>query len=263
MQQSELAFQYVMNELLKQELDGPIALSLLDYTGDIMDIELVLNMTDDEIDELCYFKEVPNTSPSNDDEEEDGKAKPATSVVKMELPKGYKRLVKVFTSFHKYLREQEVEIYFDWTNIDLKTFTHYRQYIYNGNVTTPAPSRLVKQEDNKGDSKNATIKHSQVEQFKKSIKRDISYFTVLKDKKQFKSWHQNLLATAAAQDVEEVLDPSYKPSNDEEAKLFIEKQKYMYLVDMTILKTDRGIVFVGQHETDRDAQKVFEKVINS
>ena len=31
---------------------------------------------------------------------------------------------------------------------------------------------------------------------------------------------------------------------------------------MTILKTDCGIVFVGQHESDRDAQKVFQKVID-
>ena len=146
MQQSELAFQHVMTELLKQELDGPVALSLLEYTGGIMDIGLVLNMTDAEVDELYYFREVPDTSPSKDDEEEDGKAKPSTSVIKMELPTGYKRLVKVFTSFHRYLREEEIEIYFDWTNIDLPTFTHYRFSIYNGNVTTPSPSRLVKQE---------------------------------------------------------------------------------------------------------------------
>ena len=31
---------------------------------------------------------------------------------------------------------------------------------------------------------------------------------------------------------------------------------------MTILKTDHGIVFVGQHEADRDEQKVFQKVID-
>ena len=31
---------------------------------------------------------------------------------------------------------------------------------------------------------------------------------------------------------------------------------------MTILKTDRGTVFVGKHEVDRDAQKIFEKTIN-
>ena len=110
MQQSELAFKYFMNELLKQELDGIVALSLLEYTGNIMDIEMVLNMTDDEIDNLYYLKEVPVTSPSNEDEEEDEEAKPKTSVKMIALPTGYKRLVKVFTSFHKYLREKEVQI---------------------------------------------------------------------------------------------------------------------------------------------------------
>ena len=145
MQQSELAFQHVLNELLKQDLDGPVALSLLEYTGNVMDIELVLNMTDSEIDNLYYFKEVADTSPPDEEEEEEGeKVKVSTSVVRIALPTGYKRLVKVFTSFHKHLREEEVEIYFYWTNIDLKTFTHYCQYIYNGNVTTSAPSRLVK-----------------------------------------------------------------------------------------------------------------------
>ena len=72
MQQSELAFEHVLNELLKQDLDGPVALSLLEYTGNVKDIELVLNMTDAEIDNLYYLREVADTSPSsdNDDEEE-------------------------------------------------------------------------------------------------------------------------------------------------------------------------------------------------
>ena len=248
-----------MNEFLKQELDGPVSLSLLEYTGNVMDIELVLNMTDKEIDSLYYLTpEVDTSSPPSKDED----VKPKTILVRRELPTGYKRLVKVFTSFHKHLREEGVEIYFDWSNINLEKFTYYRQYDYNGNVTVPAPSRLVKPDvKSEGVSPNTTIRQTQVEQFKKSIKRDKSDFTVLKDKKQFKSWHQNLIATAAAQDVEEVLDPNYTPSNEEETNLFNEKQKYMYLVAMTILKTDRGIVFVGQHETDRDAQKVFKKVI--
>ena len=58
------------------------------------------------------------------------------------------------------------------------------------------------------------------------------------------------------------MNPDYKPSNEEDIKLFIEKQKYMYLVTMKILKTDRGIVFVGQHKADRDAKQVFKKIIN-
>ena len=141
MQQSQLAFQHVMNELLKQDLDGPVSLSLLVYTGNSMDIELILDMTDEEIDNLHYFtQEVDESSPPTKDED----VKPRTKLVRRELPTGYKRLVKVFTSFHKHLRDEGVEIYFDWSNIDLEKFTYYRQYDYNGNVTVPAPSRLVK-----------------------------------------------------------------------------------------------------------------------
>ena len=36
----------------------------------------------------------------------------------------------------------------------------------------------------------------------------------------------------------------------------------MYLVAMKILKIDRRIVFLGQNESEKDDQKVFEKVIN-
>ena len=71
-----------------------------------------------------------------------------------------------------------------------------------------------------------------------------------------------MFTTAASQDVKEVLDPHYTPSNPDDAALFREKQIYMYNIADTILQTDRGMVFVGQHEHDHDAQKVFAKLIN-
>ena len=40
-QQSELAFEHVITQLLKQELDGPIALSLLEYTGNTKDMSKI------------------------------------------------------------------------------------------------------------------------------------------------------------------------------------------------------------------------------
>ena len=150
MQQSKLAFEHVINELLKQELDGPIALSLLQYTGNTPDIELVLDMTDDDICDLHYFVQEVDTpsAPSKKEEDKDGKSK--TVIVRRDLPRGYKRLLKIFVSFHKHLRAEGVDIYFDWTNIDLKTFTHYSQY---PNITTPTPDRLSQSTSEKDDSK--------------------------------------------------------------------------------------------------------------
>ena len=124
MQQSELAFNHVITVLLNQKLDGPIALSLLEYMGNTKDIQLVLDMSDNDIDDLHYFtQQVDTSSTSPKDEIGD------TTIVKRDLPKGFKRLVKIFVSFHKYLRAEGADIYFDWSNIDLDTFTHYHQYV--------------------------------------------------------------------------------------------------------------------------------------
>ena len=59
------------------------------------------------------------------------------------------------------------------------------------------------------------------------MKRDFNHFKVFKDKKQFKSRHLHLFSIAASQDVNDVLDPYYKPSNPDDTALFKEKQIYM------------------------------------
>ncbi len=65
--------------------------------------------------------------------------------------------------------------------------------------------------------------------FKKGIKRDASLFVVLKDLKQWDSWHWSTVAQASAQDVYYVLDPAYKPSPTDK-DLFEAKQKYIAFV---------------------------------
>ena len=105
-----------MLELLKQTLDKPIPLSLLVYTDNTKDIGLILDMHHSEVDNLHYFvQEIDTSSPPSKDVD----IKPKTNLFRRELRTGYKHLFKVFTSFHKHLREEGVEIYFDWSNIDL------------------------------------------------------------------------------------------------------------------------------------------------
>ena len=183
-QQSEIAFKNVMHEFFNQQLNGPVPLSLLEYTENLMDIRLIVAMTDDEADDLYYFvPEVDTPSPTGKEDD----VKPQIKMVRKELSKGYKRLVKVFTSFCRYLQEEGIEIRGDWSNVSHIMFNDYR-LSYNGNVTAPAPSRLVKPDEKKEPARSNTSYHqSPVEQFKKSIKRDKSDFIVLKDKKQFKS----------------------------------------------------------------------------
>ncbi len=96
-------------------------------------------------------------------------------------------------------------------------------------------------------------------EFKKGIKRDASLFVVLKDLKQWDSWHCSTVAQAQAQDVSDVLDPLFKPAPAEK-DLFEAKQKYMYAVFERVLQTDKGKAQVRSNEADSNAQKIFNEL---
>jgi hypothetical protein len=65
--------------------------------------------------------------------------------------------------------------------------------------------------------------------FHKDIgKRDPNLFPTLKDEKFNENWYQSLKSQACAQDVSEVLDPSYVPTTKQVKEFFIEKQNYIF-----------------------------------
>jgi len=78
---------------------------------------------------------------------------------------------------------------------------------------------------------------------------------LLKDPKQWDSWHCSIVAQAQAQDVSDVLNPSFKPATGE-TELFEAKQEYMYTVFERILQTDKGIALVRSYESTVNAQKI-------
>ena len=45
-QKSEATFRNVITNLFLQDMDGPIALSLLEYTGHTIDVSLIINISD-------------------------------------------------------------------------------------------------------------------------------------------------------------------------------------------------------------------------
>ncbi len=100
-----------------------------------------------------------------------------------------------------------------------------------------------------------------VRDFKRGIKRDPAAFSSLKDDKHWDTWQRHTLATARAQDVDDVLDPSYKPPTSEARDLFKEKQKYVYSVLETFVLTDVGKSIVRKHESTFDAQLVFKELV--
>jgi len=80
--------------------------------------------------------------------------------------------------------------------------------------------------------------------FRKGNKRDKSHYRELKDEALWDDWKHSTLVTVAAHGCKLIMDPVYKPTNQDELELFVEMQKFMYDVFIGTLKTSMGQHFV-------------------
>ena len=102
--------------------------------------------------------------------------------------------------------------------------------------------------------------HLELASFKKSIKREASPYSVLKDERYFDKFHRDLFITAKSHDVSEILDPAYTPGpSPEEQELFEAKQVFMYKVFNEALLTDMGRTKVRKYLKTTDAQAVWKE----
>ena len=94
--------------------------------------------------------------------------------------------------------------------------------------------------------------------FKKSIKKEVSQYTILKDEKYFEAFKQNLPVTATTHDCEENLDGNYKPEDNSDSKeLFKQKKYFMYSVFNKALQSHMGKTIVRKYAPSLDAQSVW------
>ena len=96
--------------------------------------------------------------------------------------------------------------------------------------------------------------------FKKSIKREATAYSVLKDECFFDKFQRDLLIIAKSHNVSEILDPSYTPGpSPEEKELFEAKEVFMYKVFHETLQTDMGRTKVRKYLRTTDAQAVWKE----
>ena len=93
--------------------------------------------------------------------------------------------------------------------------------------------------------------------FRRGNKRDKTHYREFKDESQWDEFKRVTRATIYAHGCENVINPSYVPSSQDDIVLFEEQQKFMYDVWATILKTPMGKHYVRLHESTRDAQAVW------
>ena len=101
---------------------------------------------------------------------------------------------------------------------------------------------------------------SQMLNFKRGIKRDISAYPTLKDEKYYESFKRSLLVTARAHGCEEILQPTFRPRSDADSlELFRLKSDFMYSVFNKCLLSDMGKTIVRKHLDNMNAQWVWEE----
>jgi len=155
------------------------------------------------------------------------------------LPIGYKNLLRVLKIFVDYCQDKGMLIE-DWTAVTKRDFDDFRTSRdglalseKSDSFSVSAPTPIIAPTPSVPAPKQKDL----LSEFKKGIKQDASLFVVLKDLKQWDSWHCSTVAQAHAQDVYDVLDPAYKPSPMEK-DIFEAKQRYMYAVFKRVLQTD-------------------------
>ena len=157
------------------------------------------------------------------------------------LPSGASGLLKSFKRFvaHLVLQGATIDDNF-WTNITKREYDTFRISTANNVspiVAAPVPSTNVR----------PPPVIDLVKEFKRGIKRDTAQFSALKDDAAWDNWSWGTKAQAWAQDLSDVLNPSFTPTTIEDADLFQEKQKFMYAVFEKTLLTDKRKALVCQH----------------
>jgi hypothetical protein len=104
----------------------------------------------------------------------------------------------------------------------------------------------------------STASQLELSNFKKNIKRDATAFEVFKDETQYDTFLRGFQATARAQGLGNVIDPSFHiPKNDPFAReLYKEQNVFMYAVLIRILQTDHSRSIIRDHEHTQDASAV-------
>ena len=140
------------------------------------------------------------------------------------------------------------------------TFHQFMSWKLNEITTSsPSPSPSVTASDPRAASPPPSCS-SQLLNFKRGIKRDISAYPTLKDEKYYESFKRSVFVTARAHDCEEILQLTFRPRSDADSpELFRLKNDFIYSDFNKCLLRDMGKTIVRKHLDNMNAQRVWEE----
>ena len=259
----EDAFEHVMINILRTKEDGSDPLSLAFEQDDITDIYDLISLSRDAVDSLDYY--------------EPGDKKKTSAPV----PRGALSRVILFLEMIIY-RQQVLNIRPTPDNICAVT----REQFNDWRIDPPKDTLLYEERRNPGNRKSlvgrqsppsspagsqqlssmqpqpAPRQYSPADSFKKSIKRDQSLFPTLKDERYQDSWHQNFENQCRAQDLEDLISVTSKPTDPALLEVFELKQKWLYAVLFDKVQTTRGKAIVRKHRRNADAQAAYAELVS-
>lgn len=173
---------------------------------------------------------------------------------------GHQNLLLMAPGFRTYfqIRESRAMTTADWLATTPDVFAEYRlgtdfEAYLNGSIpSTPSPAPAAA----------AIPTKTLIDAFKKSIKRDPSQFAAFSDARLWASWNLQFVATARAQDLQDVLDHKYVPTDPDSHAVFMAKNEYLYSVFVSKLLTDQGKTLVRKHAHDFDAQAIYAALVD-
>ena len=228
------ALKYVIKMVFEYEDDDPLWLDLKKHGID--DIAALICLTDDDINNLDFSE--------------------GTSI--NQLDKGRKGILRCFLAYYTHREATVYPIGDEFQKIAPAEFQKFRvgpEYVATIRVKPPATSLPMSSSTRDTNDKSSF-------NFNRTIKRDIYHFPTFKQQRFWDEYNRNLIATARAQDLSEVLDPTFIPRTSDDTELFDKKQSFMFAVFVKTLQTDNGKKFVREHEHDYDAQAVYIKLLN-
>ena len=182
-------------------------------------------------------------------------------------PNSIRHLIMLRKYIHHLVQDSHISVSSDASDHALEpdnflhtTFHQYMSWKLN-EITTSSPSPPPSVNASDPRATPSTPSHSsQLLNFKRGIKRDISAYPTLKDEKYYESFKRSVLVTARAHDCEEILQPTFRPRGDADSlELFRLKNDFMYSVFNKCLLSDMGKTIVRKHLDNMNAQRVWEE----
>ena len=136
-------------------------------------------------------------------------------------PNSIRYLIMLRKHIHHLVQDSRLSVSSDATDHALEpdsflhtTFHQFMSWKLNEITTSsPSPPPSVTASDPRAVPSTPSCS-TQLLNFKRGIKRNISAYHTLKDKKYYESFKRSVLVTARAHDCEEILQPTYRPMGD-------------------------------------------------